>query len=187
MRDVFAYSSLLYPATTWDAVADGMALRERIMQRHVGRVLDRARDEGAVLMAHNLHLAKDDARRGGRIKSPGVGPGGRKEPSLGSWVNERLGGQVLSVWMLFERGLDNQPFPSLPTELSSPPDSLNAVLGEVGECFALPTRSPDKRAKVLSEKADVVMLFSQASRLAVAEQADVVFFVRGVSPLTVDS
>ncbi|MBI5287358.1 MAG: erythromycin esterase family protein [Chloroflexi bacterium] len=179
LRDNFDYARVVYPATSWDTVAEGMAMREHLMQRHVRRVLDQHPGEGVVLMAHNMHLTKDDTR----IRAPGIGPGGGKERAVGTWLNHQLPEQVLSVWMLFERGRDNQPFPDLPTKLSSPPGSVNALLGQVGDAFALPTRSQDKRANALSSTGDIVMLYNQASRLALADQADVVFFVREVSPL----
>jgi hypothetical protein len=122
------------------------------MKRHLRRALDRlAPGEGMVLMSHNLHLAKDNSR----IEAPGVGPGGGRVESAGAWLNRLLPGQVLSVWMLFERGRDNQPFAGLPQELSSPRGSLNALLGHVGDCFALPTASDDRRAAPLRREAAV--------------------------------
>jgi len=183
LRDNLDYARVAYPATAWDGVAQAMAMRERIMQRHVRRALEQAPPgEGFVLMAHNMHLAKDDER----IRAPGIGPGGGKERSVGTWLNRRLPNQALSVWMLFERGNDNQPFAGLPTRLSSPPTSVNALLGRAGEVFALPARADDARAAVLAKEGDVLMLYNQVARLEPAAQADIVFFVREVTPLSAD-
>lgn len=140
LRDSYDYTSVAYPATTWDVVGTAMALRERIMQRHIARLLETLPDPRLVLMAHNAHLAKDDRR----IHAPGtVGPGGDRERAVGTWLHERLNGDVCSVWMLFERGEDNQPMPDLPRKLRSPRHSLNAKLARVADVFALRTHSDD--------------------------------------------
>ena len=163
-------------ASAQDQIGLIMQLRRRgIRDNNALRAIEQARpDEGIVLMAHNMHLARNDAG----IKAPGVGPGGGKEPSVGSWLQQRLPEQVLTVWMLFEQGSDSQPFPGLPTELSSPEGSVNALLARVGDLYALPTAG----AAALSRPGDVFMLYNQASRLALAEQTDVIFFVREVTP-----
>jgi erythromycin esterase-like protein len=183
LRDSYDYASIAYPATTWDVVGVGMAMRERIMQRHLARLLETLPDPRLVLMAHNAHLAKDDRR----IHAPGtVGPDGDRERAVGTWLHDRLNGEVASAWMLFDRGEDNQPNPDLPRKLRSPASSLNAQLARVGNVFALPTRSDDPRARPLSSPAVVSMLYNALFHLTASEQADLIFFIRKVTPLRLD-
>jgi erythromycin esterase-like protein len=179
LRDNLAYAALVYPATEWADIARGMAMRERVMQRHCGRALARADGAGVVLMGHNAHLAKESTR----IRLQGIGPGGGEEVAVGTWLARRMPGAVLAVWMLFERGSDCQPLPSLPRELASPPDSLNAVLAQVGDAYVLPLEAGGKRQNELASRSDVYMMYNQPAQLALAEQADVLCFVREVSPL----
>jgi len=182
MRDSFEYASIGYPATEWRVVADAMAKRELVMHRHLDRVLGSLPPDGKIaLMAHNMHLAKNDRI----VKSPpeAVGPGGGAVAATGTWLNDRLPGQVLSVWLLFDHGTDNQPSPNLPTQLASPAGSLNALLAQVAPAFVLPTHSNDDRARPLASVQVVSMLYNYVWRTALREQADLVFFMGEVSPL----
>jgi erythromycin esterase-like protein len=179
LRDNLAYAAVVYPATEWADVARGMAMRERMMQRHCEWALKQADGDGVVLMGHNAHLAKDSTR----VRLQGIGPGGGEEVAVGTWLARRMPEAVLAVWMLFERGRDCQPLPSLPRELASPPDSLNALLAQVGDAYVLPLDAGRSKQKALASRSDVYMMYNQPAQLALAEQTDVLCFVREVSPL----
>jgi len=181
-RDSLDYVAEANPATDWAALRRAMAKRELIMQRHVATLLSELGPEGKViLMAHNQHLAKDDAG----IKAPevGAGPGGSLVPSTGAYINSLFPKEVFSVWMLYDHGRDCQPFSWLRSEVRSLPSSLNAVLAEVGSAFILPTHSSDPRSRLMSSESEIVSLYNQVLRTRLATQCDAVFFVREVSPL----
>lgn len=183
LRDSLDYVAVANPAADWATLRRAMAYRELIMQRHVSTVLSALHaQEKVILMAHNQHLAKDDEG----IKAPevGAGPGGGIVPSVGCFLNRLFPGEVFSVWMLYDRGQDCQPYTRLSNELRSPPSSLNSLLADVGPAFILPTRSSDPRSALLSVENEIVSTYNQVLRARLAEQCDAVFFVREVTPLT---
>jgi erythromycin esterase-like protein len=177
-----AYTRTAHAARGYAELRAPMADRERLMCEHVDHVLSRLGPEDrVVLMAHNQHLARDD--RGIRTRGGGVGPGGGRVPSVGSHLCGRSGDRVLSVWMLEDRGTCSTTFPSLGNTIRSVRGSLNALLAEVGPAFVLPTRSTDPRARLLSTELEVVSMYGSRIRVTIADQADVICFVRDVSPL----
>ena len=172
MADSLRYTALVNVAETYAGLAPGMAFREDAMKRRLGEVLATlAPNDQLVLMAHAFHLAKDD--RG--IESIGVGPGGDRVPSLGHHLVHTLGREPFAVWWLYGAGEDSQPFPDLPRVQRYPKDSLNAQLAERGV--------PLVAALDGQLEARVGQLYSQAPRVNVAQQADVVFFTPRVTPL----
>ena len=52
--------------------------------------------------------------------------------------------------------------------------------------FVLPTRSQDPAAKLLSEELDVMTIYGQHVRARVADQTDLLYFVRNATPLRID-
>lgn len=158
-----------------------MALRERVMHRHVDSMLDpMPPDHGLVLWAYNHHLARDDAKITG---TAGVGPGGDSEPSLGHHLNARHGDDIYGVWMIYGRGEDSNPLPDLPRRLRPSWRSLNALLGRVGGNFVPPTRSDRAEAQRLMEPLRVYGLYNGYARIPIAAQADALCFIEEVSPL----
>ena len=185
LKESFAYTSVANPAEDYGVLNEAMAMRESIMHRNAAAVLDQiSPDEKVVVMAHGLHLAKDD----GLIQTPGVGagPGGKRVPSIGHYINQTLApDQVFSFWMLFDHGEDLQPFPDLPRNLTSNSGSLNDLMSRVGSgcSYVVPTTSDDPRARLLTEEIDVMHMYNQAFRTNVPAQADAIFFTPEVSPL----
>jgi erythromycin esterase-like protein len=181
LRDSLAYTALAHPAPTYEALAPAMALRERVMQRQVGGMLERLpSDHGVVLWGHDLHLARNDA---GIRQDGGTGPGGDSADSLGHHLNRRHADEIYVVWMVFGGGEDGQPFPDLDRVLRPPRRSLNGLLQRVGGSFVLPTRSDDPAAARLKEKARLYHLYNGHAELRIAEQADAICFIDAVSPL----
>lgn len=181
LRDSLEFVRLANPATHWGVLNSAMADREEAMQRHVQQILSRmGPDDKLVLMGHNRHLAKDDAL----IRSAGgAPPGGKRTPSVGTFINRLLPGQVFSIWMLFDHGASSQPFSSLSSDYASVPGSLNGALARVGETYLLPTATDDRRGALLSRQMRVAGLYNVTYHTTVAQQADAIFFVRKVSPL----
>ena len=108
LRDSFHYTQASYPASDWPSLNIGMALREETMHRNVtARFAEAGENAKAVLMSHNLHLAKDFDRIKGNF---GAGPGGGKVTAIGTYLHRMLPPDVFSVWMLCNRGRDCQPF-----------------------------------------------------------------------------
>ena len=181
LRQSFNFIRVANPARTWKQLNRAMAAREEAMYRRVRFILSQmAPGEKMILMGHNRHLARES----GAIKNAGgAPPGGKKVPALGTMLNRLLPGEVFSIWMLHDHGSSSQPLSRLSREYSSPPNSLNAMLAEVGPCFLLPTVSPDPRARLLGKPLPVNGIYNQVFRTAVARQADALFFVRRVNPL----
>lgn len=179
--DSLEFVRVANPATSYPALNKAMAQREEAMYRHVQFVLSQmGPDDKLVLMGHNRHLAKDSDH----IKNPGASsPGGQRVPSLGTFLNRLLPGQVFSIWMLQEQGKGSQPFDWLSSEYVSVPGSLNAILGEVGEAFLLPTVSADLRASLLKRPLKIVGIYNAIFQTTITSQADAIFFLRSVNPL----
>jgi erythromycin esterase-like protein len=182
LRDSFDYVRMTYPAKTFDALNPGMAFRERYMHRQLDRRLVQMRpNEKLALMSHNMHLCRaPDAVAG---SNAAAGPGGKTDPPLGAWLAARYPDKIFSVWILIGRGRDSQPFPTLSKEIKEKPGTLNARLGEIGNCFVLPIDAADSRARLLSENIEIMHDGNGGVRTAIARQADAIFFVRDVTPL----
>jgi erythromycin esterase-like protein len=189
LRESLAYVRLAHPAPSWDALRPAMALREQLMLEHVRHAMAELEpDEKLVLLGHDLHLARDDSRI--RKRGGGVGPGGDRVPCLGTQLCAapgRADGDVFAVWVLHDRGESSVPRPGGDRRVRSPRGSLNSLLAEVAEevgpAFALPTCSDDPRARPLRDEAIVAFMYDARVRARVVEQADVVVFVRDVSPM----
>jgi hypothetical protein len=170
---------------TYDALNPAMAERERFMHREIDRAVREAGPEARfVLMSHDLHLCRD--LEGIERVDAGAGPGGKSAPPLGAYIAARHPGQIFTCWMLIARGRDCHPFVGLPRDIAVTPGTLNAALAEVGECFMLPIDLADWRARLLASNLQVRWDGTTAARLAVARQADAIFFVRDVTPLRID-
>jgi erythromycin esterase-like protein len=184
LRDSFDYVRITYPAKTFDALNPGMAFRERVMHRQVDHVFAQMRsNEKLALMSHNMHLCRAPEAVTG--SDAVAGPGGKTDPSLGAWLASRFRGETFSVWMLIGRGADLQPFPSLSNKICEKRGTLNAILGEIGDCFLLPIDASDSRAHILTEPVDIMHDANGGVRTAIAKQADAIFFVRDVTPLRI--
>ena len=174
-RDSLEYIRLAHPAPTFEALNPAMALRERIMRRHVERKLTAG--QRLVLFGHDLHLAKDDTK----ISAGGVGPGGDTEVSLGHYLCNGDAGRAFGIWMICGHGRDSQPFDGLDRDLRPPLGSLNEVLGRVGGSFALPT--VDDPTGYLAAEQRFHHLYNTAVDLRITEQADLIVFLDEVHPL----
>ncbi len=178
LRDSFLFLRGVGPATEWTALKPAMAEREEGMFRRVGSVLTHlGPEEKVILQGHASHLSKDWSA----VKPPALIPSA--EGSVGTRVHRAFPGQVFSIWMLNGRGRDSQPYRFLSSEFHLIPGTLNALLAEIGSCFLLPTTSANPRARLLSREVDISWMHSGVFRTAVAQQADVLFFVRDVTPL----
>lgn len=181
VRQGLEYVGAAHPARTYDDLRPAMAFRERVMAEQVEHVLEGAPDARVTLMAHNQHLARaDDAIR---APAAGVGPGGDLVPAVGTALARKRPGQVLSVWMLQDRGRDGRPLPGATGEIESVPGSLNALLAKVGDAFALSVAPRERGTRWLDDPVELVSLYGQRLRMRVRDQMDILFFVREVSPL----
>jgi len=182
LRDSFDFVRIANPATDWAILNSAMAAREEAMSRHVQFILARmGPNDKIVLMGHNRHLSKDI-----RIikDSGGAMAGGRRVPSLGTFLIHLLPDQIFSIWMLHDQGFSSQPFSWLSSEYTSKTGSLNAILAEVGETYLLPIATDDPRARLLSSEMDIVGIYNVVFRTIISKQADAIFFVQKVSSLS---
>jgi erythromycin esterase-like protein len=179
LADSFEFIRVANPAKSWDVLNDSFAHREQVMHRQMQALLSMA-PAGAkfALMSHNIHLAKDNLA----IKLPGgAGPGGNRLPSIGTFLERLLPGEVFSIWMLCGRGTDAQPYAGLTREVIAPRGSLNDALCEVGPAFVLLLDDP--LPQLLGREIDFVTNGNLVSRAVVPRQTDAIFFVRDVTPL----
>ena len=185
LKDSFAYISVANPAQDYTELNEAMAMRESIMHRNAAFVLEQmGPNERIVLMAHALHLAKDDDLI--QTPSTGAGPGGGRVPSIGHYINQTLApDEVFSFWMLFGHGRDLQPFPNLPRKLSSKRGSLNHLMNQVGSgsSYLIPVVDDDPKARLFAQEIDVMHMYNHAFRTIVSKQADAILFTPKVSPL----
>jgi erythromycin esterase-like protein len=182
LRDSFEYVRITYPAKTFDALNPGMAFRERFMHRQIDYALAQMQDgEKLALMSHNMHLCR--APEAVARSDAGAGPGGKTNPPLGASLASRFPGEAFSVWMLIGRGTDLQPFPSLSSNIREKSGTLNALLGEIADCFLLPIDAADPRARILTENIEIMHDANGGVRTAIARQADAIFFIGDVTPL----
>jgi erythromycin esterase-like protein len=181
LRDSFHYTQAAYPASDWPSLNVGMALREEAMHRNVtARFAEAGENAKAVLMSHNLHLAKNfDSIKG----NFGAGPGGGRVTALGTYVNRMLPADVFSVWMLCNRGRDCQPFSFCSSEIKPVEGSLNSILSGIGPALILPLHTDGPRPALLDSKMLIQMDGQPGVRSAIADQADAIFFIDEVSPL----
>jgi erythromycin esterase-like protein len=185
LRATLAFRRDIRTVKTYEALNPAMAERERFMQREMNRAVRDAGPEAKfVLMSHNMHLCRDPAAVA--RSDAGAGPGGKTDPPLGAYLAARYPGSIFSCWMLIGRGRDCHPFAGLPHEIAIVPGTLNAALAEVGECFMLPIDTGDPRARLLAGDVEVRWDAVTGARLAVARQADAIFFVRDVTPLRIE-
>ncbi len=190
LEDTLRYAVLAYPAPTYDALAPALAWREDMLKRAAARLLDGlAPGAKLVVMAHALHLVKDDGFAGGAGMASG--PGGGIVHSLGHYLARERGEKVRSVWFVHGDGEDCQPFPELPNRLHYPADSLNGRLAAFGSACVLPTASAatgpaatgPAASGALAYGVGVGHLYNLIAQVDLAKQADAVFFLPAVTPL----
>lgn len=175
LRDGFRYTALIKDAPTLESLRPGMAFRESVMHQQVDDVVAAyPPDTRFVVFAHDLHLARDDARiePGG-----GVGPGGGEVDAIGTHLAKRHPGEVFAVWMLDGEGRDSQPFVSSGNRVRAPRGSLNRALARAGDAYFVPVLGP------LAALHRVAFMYGSTAEVDLAAQVDALFFQRRVSPL----
>ena len=174
LRDGHRYTALIKDAPTLESLRPGMAFRESVMHAQADDVVALHPGARFIVFAHDLHLARDDARVG---SSPGVGPGGGQVDSIGTHLAKRHPGQVFTIWMLDFEGRDSQPIAALGNRVRAPRGSLNAALARAGDAFFVPVRGP------LAARHPVAFMYGSTTDVDLGAQADALYFSRRVSPL----
>lgn len=176
LSESLEYVALTYSAKTYDEVRPGMAFRENAMKRRFAAVSAKFAGAKLVLMAHALHLAKDDAA----IKGTGVGPGGGLTTSLGHWLVSEQKKELFTIWMLYGAGEDSQPFENLPRSANFPPTTLNAMLARFGRTLLFfPAYAPE----LFRPPSVVGHMYNALIETSLLRQADAVVFLPKVTPL----
>ena len=168
------HAALVRDAATYEATRPAMAFREDAMKRRFADA--RAIFPGRIaLMAHAMHLAKDD----NLINAPGaVGPGGRLTPSLGHHIVQELGLKAYAVWMIYGGGEDSQPLKDLPNKARFPSHTLNARMARL---FDQPTVVSLEGAPDVSYA--IGHLYNTLFETRLKAQADAVWFTPKVTPM----
>jgi hypothetical protein len=170
------YIAMTYGALSYDALRPGMAFREDAMKRRLTAARRRFGTSRLVLLAHALHVAKDDRA----IKATGVGPGGNRTASLGHWLVQEQGETVYAIWMLYGGGDDSQPLAGLPQHADFPAHSLNIQLARLGRpLLFFPADAPE----LFGQPSTIAHMYNALIETPLAVQADAVVFLPTVSPL----
>jgi erythromycin esterase-like protein len=176
LSESLEYIAMTYCAQSYDAVRPGMAFRESAMKRRFQAAKANFAEARLVLMAHALHLAKNDAA----IKAGGVGPGGGQTSSLGHWLTQEGKEVAFSVWMLYGAGEDSQPLANLPRQANFPTHSLNAMLARQGKgLLFFPADAPE----LFRPPCVVGHMYNALFETSLLEQTDAVVFLPKVTPL----
>lgn len=172
--DSLRYVALSKDAPSYEALRPAMAFREDCMKRRFAAARALAPGKIAV-MAHAMHLAKDDSLIEG---GAGVGPGGGQTCSLGHHIVRELGLAAISIWMIYGGGEDSQPMPDLPRRARYPRETLNAQLAQR-------FKSPSLIATQNAPDAPVSIghMYNAIFRTRLREQCDALFFFPQVSPM----
>jgi len=174
LRDGHRYTALIKDAPTLESLRPGMAFRESVMHEQADDVVALHPGARFIVFAHDLHLARDDARVG---RSDGVGPGGGQVDSIGTHLAKRHPGEVAALWMLDFEGRDSQPFAAPGNRVRAPRGSLNAALARAGDAFFVPVRGP------LAARHRIAFMYGSTADVDLGAQADALYFFRRVSPL----
>lgn len=172
--DYLRYVSLLAGARTYEQTAPAMAFREDAMKRRFATARDLTGGK-MVLMAHGLHLARNDALISA---APGVSPGGGQASSLGHHITQELRLKTFSIWMIYGAGEDSQPLPDLPRVATYPRDTLNARLAQR---FDRPTLISVDGAP--DAPIGIGHLYNGVFRTRLRGQTDALYFLPRVTPM----
>jgi hypothetical protein len=174
--DDVEYVALANAATTYEELRPAMALRERIMQAKVARVMADNPGEKVALLAAAQHLLKDDFA----VSAPGVGagPGGDTDRSVGHHTaHELTDAPVLSFWLLHGEGTSANPWLPPPGRLEPAAGTFDAeLLARVGRPCLVPVGDDHHRRSVTAMNNTVL-------HCRFAEQVDAVVFAPFVTPL----
>ena len=177
MADAFRFIDGLRGLKESDAktVADALGKRERRMDHNFDEYLAGwPPGEKIILLGHAMHLSKDSES----IRTQDYGSMWK---SIGTYLTEKLPGEVYGVWLLHDRGSHGlvrgvppvQPF-------RSPWGSIERRLAQVHPIFMLPIGSDDPRDTWLNQE----RTFSIGGRPAHAvlpRQTDCIFFIETAS------
>lgn len=169
------YLAVANDASTYAEMRPALAMRERIMQARVTRVLDQNPGEKVALLAGGTHLMKNDE---GVVPSRASGAA----PSVGHHIaHEAAVGPVLSIWLLQGSGQSSNPYlGSPPVDVSPAPDTLNVELAArwTTPCLLAVGEEDEERR--------VTQLHQQVMSCRLEEQVDAIVFAPSVDPLRPD-
>jgi erythromycin esterase-like protein len=179
LTDGLAFIELARKGPSSDEWLPAMRRREESMFRQINDVLaDLAPDEKIILLGGFMHLSKNsDALQFGTTNDPFAS---RMWPSIGDYMNQKLPGQVYSIWMLYDHGRHGVPMREDPVQVvRTDPDTVEHLLASVGEVFFLPFHTGDRRESYLDRPRNFRPNGGSGSGL-LRTHADAIFFVREV-------
>lgn len=137
--------------------------------------------EGVILMGHNIHLCKDSEKIVGRDTYDGKVDEYPIWKSIGTYLDRKYPNQILAVWMMYENGTHIPDDMSKPTsEVKSEPGTLEADFGKAGKSYMV-SLDRDEIPNDLARERNLIINGYQRLSAKIADQADLVFFVRKVS------
>ncbi|HWA60748.1 MAG TPA: hypothetical protein VG939_05205 [Caulobacteraceae bacterium] len=173
------YVARTYGAQSYEALRPGMAFREGCMKRRFADLRAETGGARSVLMAHAMHLAKDDGLLAGTAGA--IGPGGGLEPSIGSHLVQERGLKALSIWLVWGAGEDSQSFPDLPRRFAYPKETLNARLGVLETPMLFPIAGAPKG--LFDRPIGIGHMYNLVQPTILAGQVDAILWLPSVSPM----
>ena len=173
MADAFRFIDGLGDLKKYDpeVVAAALSKRERRMDHNFDEHLaEWPADEKIILLGHSLHLSKESES----IETESFGPMWK---SIGTYLAEKLPGQVYGIWLLLDHGRHGLPRGVPPVQsFRSPQDSVERLLAEIHPILMLPLGSADPREKWLDEKR-TVSYGGGPVHTVLPRQTDCLFFI----------
>jgi|GEM_PF-509548 len=173
MADAFRFIDGLGDLEKYDAhvVAAALSQRERRMDHNFDEHLaEWPADEKIILLGHSLHLSKESES----IETESFGPMWK---SIGTYLNNKLPGEVYGFWLLHDRGRHGVPRGVPPVQsFRSPQDSVERLLAKVDPILMLPLGSSDRREEWLDEKR-TVSYGGGPVHTVLSRQTDCLFFI----------
>jgi hypothetical protein len=175
-RDDTEYIDAANAANTFEELRPVMALRERIMHARVAQILTEHPDEKVALMAGSTHLMKDDATVD--APTPGAGPGGETDDSIGHHVAHHLvETPVLAFWLLHGAGTSGNPWLPPPGELRPARKTIDEELAKRHDAPVL------IRVDEQTERSRVTQMHNLVMTCRLDEQVDAIVFAPHVTPI----
>ncbi len=134
-------------------------------------------DEKVVLMAHNLHLARNSEEV--RVDTHQLWT------MIGTHLSRRYAEEIYGIWMLYDRGRHGRVSTQrggelIVEEIASDPARVEHLLARAGSVFLLPLGTADRRAAYLNQRLNFVQNGRSASGV-LPKQTDAIFFVSEVA------
>jgi erythromycin esterase-like protein len=178
LLDSLAFLTAAWEGRNADTWIPANANREKTMFRQVDDIIaGLPSDQQIILLGHNMHLSKDHTTVG----YPSFYP---MWETLGSYLTAKYPDEVLSIWMLYDRGhhatlsREDKVF----EDVQSHPWRIERHLAQAGALFLLPIKGEGPGNEYLS-KTSYFCVNGRLGKGILQNQIDVLFFINKVKAI----